>query len=180
MTDADLDGVVDPYPSELEASGGLLDIWPRVFLEYAGSDLGTFEYEGKTYRERWLAQGFPMAGGIFGAAGASGLPPGEAAGTLGPIGAPFPVNELSVTFSPRFRHQHAGGVAGVNADGPYDLVAATPEEPGGVPTGAWSVTVITFTGQTWKVPNDIARFDLPALDPAVDHAGQGVALELAP
>lgn len=180
MTDADLDGIVDPYPSEREASGGLLDIWPRVFMEYVGEDLGTFEYNGRQVRERWLSQGFPMAGEIFGAAGAAGVPPGEAAGNFGPIGSPFPVQELSVTFSPVFRHQYAGGTEGENADGPYDYVSPTPDDPAGVPTGAWSVTLITFTGQTWKIPNEIVKFGLPALDPAVDHAGQGIGLELAP
>jgi hypothetical protein len=180
LRDADGDGVVDPYPAEPQASSGLLDVWPRVFLEYVGEPLDTFEYQGRELPERWVSQAHPLAGEILGAAGQAGLPPGEAAALLGPVGAPFPVAELSVTFLPVFLHYHAGGAMGVDVNGPFDLVDLTVVPTAPVPTGAWAVTVVSFTGQTWTLPNDVGLLGLPSFDPGLEPALQGQPLVLAP
>jgi hypothetical protein len=145
-----------------------------------GEDLGTFTHEGETLPERWLSEAFPLALEIFFAASGAGQPFGEAAAGFGPVGTPFPVQELSISFSPLFLHFHAGGTSGVTADGPFDIVTPTAADPGGVPTGAWSVTLMSFTGQTWTVPNEIATLGLPQLDPELSQEAQGGTLQLLP
>jgi hypothetical protein len=79
-----------------------------------------------------------------------------------------------------FKHYNAGGTAGEAPGGPFDIVTPTAEDSAGVPTGTWAVTLVSFTGQTWKVPNEIAAFGLPALDSELDQAGQGAPLEIEP
>lgn len=171
LVDADLDGVVDPYPAEAQAAAGLLDVWPRVYLAYTG-ELAEFTVDGVTYPERWVAEAFPMAGEIGAAAAYLGAPPGVAAAAFGPIGAPFPVTELSITFAPIFRHYHAAGAMGVDANGPFDLVDLTTGlPPDTVPAGQWSVTLVSYSGQTWNLPNEAAALG------AVD---QGLALAIQP
>jgi hypothetical protein len=182
LVDDDADGEVDPYPAEAQAAKGLLDIWPRVYLEYAGT-LSTFEYEGQQLPERWVAEAFPLAGEISVVAAGYGLPPGVAAGQLGlPVGAPVPLHDLSITFAPVFRHYHVGGSDGVDPNGPFDFLDLTTGtvSPADIPEGAWAVTLVSFTGQTWTVPNEIAG--LPSLDEDVfpEPERQGVPLLLEP
>jgi hypothetical protein len=182
LVDADADGLVDPYPAPAQAEKGLLDIWPRVYLEYAGT-LSTFEHEGVELPERWVAEAFPLAGEISVVAAGYGIPPGAAAGQLGvPVGVPTALHDLSVTFAPVFRHYHVGGGDGVDPNGPFDLLDLTTGEvsPAEIPTGGWSVTLVSFTGQTWTVPNEIGG--LPSTDPEVfpEPERQGAPLELAP
>lgn len=180
LKDTDADGIVDPYPAEAQAAQGLLDVWPRVFLEYTG-ELEPFEFDGALLSERWVAESFPLAGEIGVAAATAQVPPGAAAAAFGPIGTPFPVNELSVTFAPVFRHYHAGGTVGEDANGPFDVVDLTAgAPPSDVPAGGWAVTVVSFTGQTWTVPNDLGLLGLPSLDPDFDPVSQGAVLVISP
>jgi hypothetical protein len=192
LVDRDADGEVDPYPAELQASLGLLDVWPRVYLEYLGdpatdpvsgaptfaNDLGTFRHQGEELPERWVTEAFPLAADLQGAA-LYGLPLDGVAG--GPIGVPFGANALRVTLSPVFRHYHGDGVVGVDANGPYDLVdLLDPSVPAeAVPAGTWSVTVIGPSGQTWTVPNELGLLGLPATAAGYDPATQarGVVVE---
>lgn len=174
MNDADGDGALDPYPEEPQASAGLFDVWPRTYLEYTG-ELATFEHEGRELPERWVAEAYPLAFEIAGTLLTGGDP-----SMLGPIGVPFPAHSLSVTLSSTFVHYHEGGAAGVDENGPFDLVDVhDPAAAAIVPDGAWAVTLVSFTGQTWTVPNEIATEGLPSLDPAFDPATQGVPLVLA-
>ena len=182
--DADGDGVHDPYPAVLQAENGLMDVWPRVYIEYQGlpesddngDDVfrweGREEYEwplgsGKMHDERIVGESYPMAFELnFG--GAAALAPAEAAFD------PFSVHEMSVTWSPVVRRYHANGVDYEDAVGPYDIIDIRCFRDGGVypnfatcpasqrevaldeiPTGAWNMTVINKTGQTWAVPNEI-------------------------
>ncbi|MEQ1503276.1 MAG: hypothetical protein ABMB14_13650 [Myxococcota bacterium] len=177
LVDADGDGVVDPYPAEAQAEAGLLDIWPRVYLEYAG-ELGAFDWDGQELPERWVSEAFPMALELGGLAQAAGVLPSAIAGQLAPVGVPVPLGELSVTFTGTARHYHADGVAGEDANGPFDLVPLT--APDALPAGVWAVTVVSFTGQTWTVPNDIGALGLPSLDPSFDPTTQGVGVAIAP
>ncbi|MBX2797511.1 MAG: hypothetical protein KTR31_07585 [Myxococcales bacterium] len=175
INDLDQDGEADPYPAPLQAANGLLDIWPRVFLEFVGAPLGTFQFDGQILPERWVSEAFPLAAEIGGAA-LYGQPPSAVA----PIGTPVPVNDLNVTFLPVFLHYHAGGVDGVDANGPFDVVNLL---AGGsadlVPQGAWATTMISFTGQTWTVPNEISQLNLPGID-GFDPLTQGGAVVIAP
>ncbi len=176
LVDDDGDGQVDPYPADLQASQGLLDVWPRVYIEYLGqqvddpdtggiafeSELGTFRHRGETLPERWRTEAFPMAAELRGAAD-QGIPIAFVAG--GPIGVPFQAQALSVTLTPLFRHYHADGRDGLDASGPFDIVdLVDPDTPAKVvPAGTWSVTVIGPSGQAWTVPNELGLLDLPPI-----------------
>jgi hypothetical protein len=170
FVDADADGLADPNPDPTLAAGGVLDAWPHVFLESL-ADLGEFEVEGEVYEERWVTQAFPLLGEIATIAATNSIPPAQAAGILAPAGVPVPSYELSVTFVPVFLHFHAGGAI-PSPNGPYDVVdlrdPATSAD--GFPAGAFQLTVISFTGQTWTLPNE-AALSLPT---------QGAVVTLAP
>jgi hypothetical protein len=198
LVDADADGEVDPYPSELQAAAGLKDVWPRVYLAFAGDPIevdghvvgyteldldqtnnvlahATPEYP---YIERWIQEGYP-----FGVELTLGSPVGD-----GTIGVPFPMNALSVLYSPVYRHYYAGGTDGADANGNFDYVdlrcagaaagptCTRPVDLDEVPSGLWQVTVIEHTGQTWSVPNEIGWYGLPstapeAFDPSLQTVG---------
>lgn len=157
LVDADANGLTDPNPDPTLAAAGILDIWPRVYIE-STAPLEEFVLDGVTYRERWVTQAFPLLGEITTVATQLLVPPDQAAGFLGlPVGIPTPGYEVSVTFVPIFLHFHAGGAL-PSPNGPYDVVDLTqPQSPTDVlPPGPWQTTVITFTGQTWTVPNEAA------------------------
>lgn len=61
-----------------------------------------------------------------------------------PMNTAIPVTELDILFLPVARH--------TRADGSSEQVQA-PD----LPHGAWSVTVVSLTGQTWTVPNELAE-----------------------
>ena len=205
MSDSNQDGIVDANPDPMLAQFGVLDIWPRVFVEANPIEpLGTFQFEGETLPERWVAQAFPLYAEI-GAAALQGLGPDA----LAPVGVPVPLNELSFTFAPVFRHYHGAGNDGVDPNnGPYDDVVlvdfvdnatgtpdpldANPDDPVDEPIinpgdddsdqippgGPWTVTVVSFTGQTWEVPNDIGRARLPG-PPPFSWVPQAISLTLS-
>lgn len=157
LVDADGDGLADPNPDPTLAAGGILDIWPHVYLQTA-VPLGEFEVDGVPYEERWVTQAFPLLGEIATVAGQFSIPPAQAAAALGlPVNTPVPSYELSITFVPVFLHFHAGGAI-PSANGPYDVVdLRVPQSATDVlPAVPWATTVITFTGQTWTVPNEAA------------------------
>lgn len=82
---------------------------------------------------------------------------------LPPVNTPTPATTLDVLFS--------GAALRLEDDGTSTLV-----EGEDVPRGAWAVTVVQFTGQTWTVPNELAEH--PSTDDAYDPAGQGGVLIL--
>ncbi|MEQ1568229.1 MAG: hypothetical protein ABMA64_21500 [Myxococcota bacterium] len=178
VNDADLDGVPDPHPDPALAQQGILDVWPRVYLQYVGQeDPPTYEFEGRPLQERWVAQAFPLLGEVATIVGAGADLP-TAFATLGvPVGTPFPTYELSVTFAPVLVHYHADGAL-VGASGPYDVVDPLSAPPGTAPVGAWAVTVVNAAGQTWTVPNEIGLLSLPSTHPAFDPLTQGGVLAI--
>jgi hypothetical protein len=188
FVDSDGDGQQDPYPAQLQADNGILDTWPRVFLEYIGAptidDEGnttgfeneygnnTFEWPvgtGRMLPERWVNENYPAAFSLM-TLGISNIVP-----DTGNKFDPFPVKEMSVTFSPAFRHYHAGGAFDVDPpgpSGPWDLIDVRCFTTDGVypdfatctgdeiafdvvPAGAWRLTMVTQVGQTWTLPNEI-------------------------
>jgi len=175
VVDADNDGEADPYPGELQAAAGIFNVFPRVFIEYIGEPLGEFRFEGQMFPERWVSENFPMAQEI----GIEVLTGGSAA-AIAPIGVPTKMQQISITVTPIFRHYHADGASAVDANGPYDLLDlrenASPED---VPTGRWRATLVSHTGQTWNVPNDIGAEGLPTLN-GFDGNTQDEALILVP
>ena len=171
MVDADDDGAIDPYPGETQAAAGFLDVWPRVYLEYVGTPT---EVDGEVVLEsdlepgeRWVSENFPLGFDLV-------LDPDGS--RFGPIDVPFPVETLSVLWSPVFRHYWEGGTDGTDANGPFDYVdlRAADVAVDDVPAGQYAVTLVSFTGQTWTLPNEIAL--LPSNDGSVDNATQGATL----
>ncbi len=77
------------------------------------------------------------------------------------LGVPTPVTSLDAVWIPAAVH--------TLADGTETTVPAP-----GLPAGAWSVTVVSITGQTWTLPNEVAAF--PSADAAFDPSTQGAAL----
>jgi hypothetical protein len=82
--------------------------------------------------ERWAAEAVPdPAFALLGR-----VPPG---GTL-------VTTDLSVAWLPAAQH--------FLADGTVEVI----QDPSRIPTGAWSVTVVSHTGQTWTLPNELAAY----------------------
>jgi len=177
----------DGTPS-LQALNGITDTWPRMFIEYMGTpaedkagnqifdnDLKQFEWppgSGIKLPERWVQENFTMAYDLN-FLGPFGIAPEGA-----PFNTPFPVNQMQVTYSPVARHYYKDGTYGEDDNGPYDLIdircftqpdGSYPEFAtcdGGehdstqIPKGAWKMTLISFTGQTWFMPNEIGSPNL--------------------
>lgn len=185
------DGFPDAYPSELQAAAGIRDIWPRVFLSWLGEPVtdpvtGITEYTEANlsvtdnvlqppdadypFPERYAAEAYPLLTET-----ALGLLP-----SVGPIGAPFPLTELSVTWSPVVRHYHRGGTDGEDANGKFDLIDLRDptRELDELPSGAWGITVISFTGQTWVLPNEIGLSGLQSTDAAFEPSKQAGVLQV--
>ena len=153
VRDVDGDGLADSHP-DYDPLLGLLDIWPRVYLEYFGENGGS---------NVWVAEAFPYLL-EFGALAA--MDPVEAANT---VGVPFPVTEVSVMWIP--------GAQAIASDGTVTVV----EDPNEIPLGPWTVTVIEETGQTWTVPNDLGSPNAPDVLPGIvpiDAVGQSSRLNL--
>lgn len=77
------------------------------------------------------------------------------------LGVPTPVTSLDLVWVPAAIH--------TLPDGTEETVPAP-----GLPAGAWSITVVSITGQTWTLPNEIAAF--PPADASYDPSTQGAAL----
>lgn len=137
--DSDGDGQLDPHPTPALAQAGLFDVWPRVYLQYAGDDL--------EQGEGWATEAplYPTP-----------ILTGEAT-----VGVPAAVTSVDAVFVPAAVH--------TLPDGTEETVYAP-----NLPAGPWSVTVISFTGQTWSVPNEVAAFG--ATVATFDPAGQGATL----
>ena len=173
----------DGTPS-LQALNGISDTWPRIFIEYMGvpaedkagnqifeNDLGEYQWppgSGIMKPERWVQENFTMAYDLN-FLGPKGLvPPGAPT-----YNTPFAVKEMQATYSPVARHYYKDGTYGVDDNGPYDLIdvrcyddapSGYPDfatcdgndhDPSEFPKGAWKITVIEKSGQTWSIPNEI-------------------------
>jgi hypothetical protein len=134
VMDLNGDGLPDPHPIEAFAEIGALDIWPRIYLSYAGvpQENGTFESDlvaGETY------------------VGESLIYPSFLASPDFPLNTPVLLTSLDVIWIPSALHQLPTG---------SETLISNPLT---LPEGAWAVSAISFTGQTWTVPNSLASFD---------------------
>ncbi len=149
VVDANGDDEPDEHPSF--PGTGLVDIWPRIGLTYLGEPVDA-DSDG-------VPEGFD-----------SGLEAGESWSALAtphplplimgewPMGQPFLVSSLEVMWVPGAIHTLADGVE------------QTVSVPTDLPAGAWAITVIEETGQTWTLPNALAT--LPATEGSFDPTTQ--------
>jgi hypothetical protein len=143
LRDVDGNGQIDPhpdYPPEL----GVPDVWPRVYLEWLGEPIDTdgddvaddFDRGDLPVGTRFVTEGVPYAPQL------AAIDPTRPE-TIPPIGTSFPATTLDVLFPS----------VGQRLD--PDGTATTLVDPAALPAGAWSVTVVAQTGQTWEVPNEL-------------------------
>lgn len=130
----DDDGAFDgnPHPNPAYAELGLIEIWPRFYLQYLGDDLE----EGESYVSEAVWATPVLSPLAFQSAFLSGA---LAFDTI------IPQSSLDLYFPPVAVHRLPDGTEATvqGAD---------------VPAGAWSLTVVSITGQTWTLPNDLSAF----------------------
>lgn len=154
--DADNNGQFDPHPKY--AALGLKDVWPKVYLEYLGQPTladGSVTFDsGLAPGERWAAESVPS-------------PAYLALGDVEPGGTTFE-SQLEFVWLPAAQHTtvDASGIETVE----------TVQDPSQIPKGAWAITLVSFTGQTWTVPNELAAF--PAIDPSFVPSKQVAWIEV--
>lgn len=146
------DGDADGVP-DLRPEG-IPDVWPRVYLQLIDDSLEP--------GEAWSAEALPL-GAELGAM-ALGAPAPV------PFGQPVPLGQLSVTWLPVAVHTLPDGT-----EERVDL-----REGGAIPTGAWAVTVVLESGQTWTVPNTLAEIGVSTQPDRFDPTTQGQVLVIEP
>ncbi|MFT5686896.1 MAG: hypothetical protein ACI8RZ_007853 [Myxococcota bacterium] len=147
LIDADADGEPDPHLIFGELSELAFNAWPKVYIRYSEELNGVTLPEGEYYAGEVLVS--PFMSSTFG-------------GLVTP-GIPTPVTQLDLLFP--------GAVGHYMPDGTVEAVYA-PD----VPTGAWEVTVVLSTGQTWTLPNETAVY--PTTDGSFDPSLQGMTLTI--
>jgi len=185
--DADGDGLLDSHPDH-DPALGVKDIWPRVYLTY----LGTPELDGSgapvldkdgnpsieppdlPEGEFWGSENF-----VFGLEARLNAVPVD-------LNVPTPASSLKVAWAPAIAHFYPEWNDLCVGEPPNDpnvpCQAATidirnPEvDASAIPKGLWEINVISFTGQTWTVPNEIALDSLPGRDGFVSGSQQGAVL----
>lgn len=147
VKDSDENGVPDEHPDY--PGTGLLDIWPRFGLTFLGDPVDT------------NSDGFPDAFENDLATGESWSSPAAVSplsvlltGEL-PVGVPFLTDLLDVLYVPAAAHTYPASESDCLGDWANGLCTETVLVPSEIPRGAWALTVISETGQTWTVPNTL-------------------------
>lgn len=139
IVDADDDGVPDPHP-DYPPEAGVLDVWPRVYLSWLGeptTEGGTPSYDRSADpRATWTTEALPYVDQL-----PALLADPQLLDAL--LNDALPTGQLVAATTGAFRRTAGDGSSVVITD------------PGEVPTGAWSVTVVLQSGQTWTVPNEL-------------------------
>lgn len=131
-----------PDPHPDAPGAPLYDLWPRVYLQWLPGPDDPPLAPG----ERWVSQAVPSPSHVL-------------YGELAPLNAPKLLAALDLVWLPAAIHERPNGSAEVVTD------------PNRLPAGAWSVTVVQQTGQTWTVPNGLSQAE--SLDPSFNPASQG-------
>ena len=152
LVDDDGDGQPDEHPS-YPGTPGAYDIWPRIYLSY----LGKAQADGSIIDdleagESWAAEALidPTVWLDL-----------DTFEWLIPVNTPSPVLDLNVVWVPAALH---------TSDGVEEVVAV----PTSLPSGAWAVTVVSLTGQTWTLPNELYAYG--STDASYDASTQGAVL----
>ena len=142
--DADADGAPDPDP----AIPGIFQAWPQIGLTWLGTPadadgdgvLDSFD-RGDRADESWVAP-------------AAVSPTLLQAGV--PVGIPVHMSDLPVVWLPVAQQSRASTEAECSGTWEAGVCTETVTTPDALPRGAWAITVIESTGQTWTVPNALA------------------------
>jgi hypothetical protein len=159
--DADGDGDVDPHP-DLPL---IEDRWPRVFLQWLGEPV---DADGDGLADAWDRGDIP-ADVLIGALG----DPVPADGVLPDPNTPTPLTTLDVRFT--------GLGQRILPDGTREPILG-----GGFPPGAYAINVVSDSGQTWTLPNELdttgvaARALPPPGVTSPRDPAQGLWMTLAP
>lgn len=142
IPDDDGAGDGEPHPNESYASSNFIEAWPRVYLQYLGDgDVTLAEGESYTTEAIWAKQLDALE-----AIATYGLTWQQALGAGGlSFNSVAPVLDLELYLPPVALHTTADGTA-------------VPVQGANMPKGSWAVTVVSFTGQTWTLPNSLAAF----------------------
>lgn len=150
VRDLDGDGVPDAHPDH--PGRGFLDVWPRAYLRYLGPPAdtdGDGTPDGFTpTSETWVSEAFPHALAL------AATPPEQIVARLN---LPVPETSLGLLWpDAAIRTTEAGD----------EIVT----DRSLIPAGAWALTLVSVTGQTWTVPNVLGGGD--ARSPATAIASQ--------
>lgn len=151
IPDDDGAGDGNPHPNASYAAMGLIELWPRFYLQYLGSDLE----EGESYATEAVWALPALDASLFLGAFMTGDLAFETV---------IPTTELDLYVPAAAQH--------TLPDGSVETVLGA-----NMPAGAWSLTVVSFTGQTWTLPNDLAGFASGSATYAPGQQGAGVVVE---
>jgi len=147
VADANDDGVPDENP---EYPGtGLLDTWPHFGLTFLGQPVDTNDdgapdsfVSGLAHGESWASPAFVSSLSV------------TLTGEL-PVGVPFLTDQLDVMFIPAAQHAYPSVEADCAGTWAGGICTEVVQDPDQIPRGAWGLTAIEQTGQTWTVPNEL-------------------------
>lgn len=142
--DDDADGAPDPHP----LIPGVYNSWPQIGLTWLGAPTDTdadgaidsFD-KGDLAAETWTAPA--VLSPTLLAAGA-------------PVGVPLLTTQLPVVWVPVGQRSAASDEASCEGVFSGGICTETVQDPAALPRGAWAITVIESTGQTWTVPNALS------------------------
>ncbi len=186
--DADGDGLLDEHPDY--PGFGLKDIWPRVFIVYLGvperDASGAIVTDENGYPSYTPAVDVPELGLEEGESYFGETFPFGFEATFGavvpPLGIPTPMRELNVMFPPIVAKEHnqwddaCGDEPTEDLSLPCTEVIDLREETrtaDDMPAGIWEINVVSYTGQTWGIPNEISKEGYPSIDESFDATTQG-------
>ena len=171
------DGAMDLHP-DFGEDFNLKETWPKVLVQFMGTPeldgngepvrdengypvFTPFESEDGSF---WATENFTYGqNSVFGIA-------------MVPVGVPTKQPAISVTFPPlvaKFyppEHPFCEGVVG-DCFELFDL--SIPEQRDQVPRGVWSLNLVSWTGQVWTQPNEIAEWGVPSSVEGFDSKSQG-------
>jgi hypothetical protein len=156
--DANGDGVPDDTDGD-----GVGDLWPKIFVRKLADNPPTLNDENDTNNDGIVdatgldyahadgtKDGHPDAVVIAARIVPTAIIPLLTDASSKPILTPVPVPELNIALLPAAFDVSAG--------------VSSPQPLPSVPSGHFAITVVSFTGQTWRVPNELSPGIAEGLD----------------